>query len=95
MGGNGTMGIRNTGGFTTGEIISKDTTSITVKLATGGSKIIFLDANTKVSKSVDGSVNDLTTGTQVSITGTPNTDGSVNATNVQIRPNMPQGAKVQ
>ena len=84
-----------TGGFTTGQIIAKDATSITVQLMSGGSKIIFVDGNTKISKSVNGTISDLVIGTDVSITGASNTDGSINATSVQIRPNIPQGAKVQ
>ena len=110
FGQNGTIGARGArgmgGGFTTGQIISKDANSITVQLMTGGagsatqpsgpaspslggSKIIFIGANTTVAKTVAGSANDLTVGAQVSITGTANTDGSVNAQSVQIRPNTP------
>ena len=99
----GTRGTRNgaSGGFAAGQIISKDATSITVQLMNGnsasgtasgsqsGSKIIFLDSATKISKSVDGTTNDLVIGTQISITGTPNTDGSLNAQSVQIRPANP------
>ena len=96
--GSGMMrGNRTANGFTIGQIISKDATSITVQLVnggpntgtTGGSKIVFLDNNTKVTKSVDGTLSDLAIGTTVSITGTPNTDGSVSAQSVQIRPNIP------
>lgn len=89
-GGTGGLGA---GGFTTGQIIAKDATSITVQLTTGGptgtpsgSKIVFVDSNTKVSKQATGTLSDLAIGTEVSVTGTPNTDGSLSATAVQIRP---------
>jgi hypothetical protein len=88
-------GVRNAGGFTVGQIISKDTTSITVSMPAGGSKIIFLDGSTPVTKQASGTLADLVIGTNVSVTGTANTDGSISATAVQIRPNMPQGARVQ
>ncbi|MBI3888302.1 hypothetical protein HY311_00735 [Candidatus Nomurabacteria bacterium] len=88
-------GARNASGFTIGQIISKDATSITVSMQTGGSKIIFLDKSTPITKQVAGALSDLAVGTDVSITGTANTDGSISATAVQIRPNMPQGARVQ
>lgn len=96
------------GGVTAGQIIAKDANSITVQLGNGGatqqpggavqgsgSKIIFLDSNSKVSKQTTGTITDLTVGTEVSVTGTTNSDGSINAQSVQIRPNMPVGAKVQ
>jgi hypothetical protein len=57
-------------------------------VTSSGSKIIFLGTSTTVSKTVTGAVSDLTAGEQVSITGTPNSDGSINATTVQIRPNL-------
>jgi hypothetical protein len=83
------------GGATIGQIISKDATSITVSLAAGGSKIIFLDNTTPITKQTNGTLSDLIIGTNVMVTGTANTDGSVSATAVQIRPNVPQDARVQ
>jgi hypothetical protein len=102
----GAGGAGGFGGFTSGSIIAKDATSITVQLMTSsgapgtpatpsGSKIVFFDNNTKISKQANGTLADLTIGTEVSVTGTANTDGSENAQSIQIRPNMPSGAKVQ
>ncbi|MCX6752517.1 MAG: DUF5666 domain-containing protein [Candidatus Nomurabacteria bacterium] len=97
-GASGMRGARTGGGFTAGKIISKDATSITVQIMAGGpaspstqggSKIIFVDNNTKVTKQANGALSDLAVGTDVSVTGTPNADGSISAQSVQIRPNTP------
>jgi hypothetical protein len=91
-----TRGAGSFGGATIGQIIGKDATSITVQLMNmgaattsttpAGSKIVFVDSNTKISKQMDGTLSDLTIGTNVSVSGTPNADGSMSATAVQIRP---------
>jgi hypothetical protein len=73
-------------GMVSGEILSKDEKSITVKDRTGGSKIVFLGASTEVMKSAVGTLDDLAIGTDVITNGTPNADGSITATTVQIRP---------
>ena len=74
------------GGFTTGSIIAKDAQSITVKLANGGSKIVFFSTGTNIQKTVAGTVTELTLGEEVSVAGAANADGSVNAQSIQIRP---------
>ena len=79
-------GGANAGGLVLGEVLSIDSKSITVKLRDGGSKIVLFSPTTKVEKTVDGVTADVAVGKQVSITGIANTDGSVSATSIQIRP---------
>jgi len=81
------------GGITFGEIISKDETSITIKMQDGSTKIVLVSSSAQVMKSTTGSINDLAVGTQVTVTGPANSDGSVTAQSVQIRPadSMPIG----
>lgn len=81
-----TGGMRSSGGFTGGEVLSVDDESVTVKLPDGGSKIIFFSDSTEISKSVVGTASDVAVGEQVMATGTTNTDGSITATTIQIRP---------
>jgi hypothetical protein len=78
------------GNAASGQILSVDDKSITVSIPTGGSKIIFFSASTKISKSVDAAVSDLTAGVNVMANGTTNPDGSVTATTIQIRPEPPR-----
>jgi Flp pilus assembly protein TadG len=75
-------------GFTSGSIIAKDSNSITLQLpsSTGGSKIIYYSAATQISKTASGTSADLANGVSVSVTGTTNSDGSVTAQSIQIRP---------
>ena len=87
--GAGLRGVR-TGGFgggVTGNIISKDNQSITISIPTGGSQIVFVNPSTSIAKSVSGTLDDLSTGTTVVVSGSTNSDGSsLTANSINIRP---------
>jgi hypothetical protein len=89
--GGGLKGIRTGANFINGEIISKDDKSITVKMRDGGSKIIFLSNATEFSKFATGTAADLNVGTSVMANGNTNSDGSITAQSIQIRPQMASG----
>ena len=93
FGGANARGARGGGGNVFGTILSKDATSITIQLASigstttsSGTKIVLFSGSTNVTKTVDGSSADLIVGENVTVAGTVNSDGSVTAQNIQIRP---------
>ena len=73
------------GGFAAGQILSKDSQSITVQLPNGNSEVVFYSSSTQVIKPSPASVKDLTPGTNITVGGTQNADGSVTAQMIQIR----------
>ncbi len=79
------------GGFASGEVSSVDTNSIVVKMRDGSSKIVLYAPSTEIGKFTTGVLSDVVVGKQIMVSGTANSDGSVTATNIQIRPNMPTG----
>jgi outer membrane lipoprotein-sorting protein len=97
----GTVGARagrtSGGGLVAGKIVSVDPTSISVALpnststsATTGSTVVLYSSGTSILKSVIGSAADLTVGESVTISGATNSDGSVSANSIQIRPTQGQ-----
>ena len=86
--GGGRGGAQAGAGFINGEIIAKDDKSVTIKLGDGGSKIVFYSASTQMQKMADMSLGDLAIGQQVVANGTVNSDGSVTAKTIQLRPEV-------
>ena len=83
--GNRQNGNGQNGGFVSGEVISKDDKSLTVKLRDGGSKIIFISEKTTVGKMSTGSISDVAQGANITVMGAANADGSITAQTVQLR----------
>ncbi len=88
----GGMRTRLGGGATFGEVVSKDETSITVKMRDGGSRIVFYTPTTPLTKMMAGTISELVVGANVVVGGTPNPDGSVTAQSIQLAAQGLQGA---
>ena len=88
----GTQGRRggvSSANFIMGEITNKDDKSITVKSRDGSSRFIFFSGTTQISKSTTGTTDDLLVGKEINANGTLNSDGSMTAQMIQIRPLSP------
>jgi hypothetical protein len=84
----GGMGMR--GGFTAGQVVSVGNGSITIQSQNSSStEIVLLSPSTQVLKTVAGALTDLATGASVVVTGSSNSDGSLTAQSIQIRPSAP------
>lgn len=81
------------GGGTSGTIIATSDGSFTIQLpsststsATTGTKIILVDNATQVQELQSVPASTLKNGQSVTVTGSANSDGSITATNVMVRP---------
>lgn len=73
-------------GFVSGLIIKADSQSLSVQAADGSSKLVFFSGTTAIMKAATGTPADLVIGKNVTIMGTTNSDGSVSAQTIQLRP---------
>lgn len=69
-------------GAIVGEILEKDSATLTVSTSGAGSKIIITNASTTASRPMP--ISDLAKGTVVTVFGIPNQDGSITAQRIQI-----------
>lgn len=74
------------GGFTSGQISAMDSTSITLQLANGNSEVVFYSSSTPISEPTTVSPSALKVGTNVMVGGSANSDGSLTAQTIQVRP---------
>jgi hypothetical protein len=74
------------GGFISGTVASKDSGSLTIDTRDGSSHVVLVTPTTTVSKSVTGTLDDVAVGSTVIVMGSTNSDGSLSANNVQLRP---------
>lgn len=81
------------GGATRGEVISADTSSLTVKMRDGSSKIVLYSANTVFNKAALAAKSDISTGMQVAVFGQANSDGSITAQDIQLNPASPSATR--
>ncbi len=81
------------GGLLSGTVASKDAGSITLNTRDGSSHVVLVTPATTVSKSVTGGLTDVITGSNIIVSGTTNSDGSISATLIQLRPTTPTPAQ--
>jgi len=80
----GQNGAQNQMRPVSGEIISQDDKSFTVKLQDGSTKIILFSDSATISKSTSGTKEDIKTGEKVMVTGKENSDKSITPQNISI-----------
>ncbi|MGH7141016.1 MAG: hypothetical protein ACREGH_00050 [Minisyncoccia bacterium] len=79
------------GGGTLGQIVSVSDNNMVIEVGSS-TQIVLLTPSTSIQKTVSGSQSDLGAGETVTVAGTSNSDGSVTADSVQIRPAASSGS---
>lgn len=74
------------GGAAIGKVVSSDSNSVTIQMQDGSSKIINITGSTTISKTATAAITDIQSGARIAAFGTTNSDGSINAQNIQINP---------
>ena len=75
-----------------GEIVSIDKDTLTVKTQDGSSKIVIYSSSTKVNMTTEGTISDLKAGAQITVMGTESTDGvTTTAQSISIGNGLMQG----
>ena len=73
-------------GLLSGTVAAQDATSITIDTRDGSSHVVLISPATTVQKSIAGALTDVAVGSTIIVTGTTNSDGSVSASSIQLRP---------
>lgn len=74
------------GGMVSGELIKKDDGSLSLKTRDGSSKLVLITSSTKAFKMSEATMSDFSEGQNLMVIGKQNSDGSVTAQTVQLRP---------
>jgi hypothetical protein len=85
FGGSNSTGGRTQANIATGTVMAQDASSLTIKTASGGSKTVFISAQTEVSKQAVLKAADIKVGDQVGAFGDA-TNGGITARMIQIVP---------
>jgi len=77
------------GGLLSGTVAKQDAGSLTLNTRDGSSHVVLITPATTVQKSVGGSLSDVVVGNTIIVTGSTNSDGSISASSIQLRPGLP------
>ncbi len=80
------LGSQVSGGILVGSIAKTANGSLTLSTRDGSSHLVLLAPDTSILKSVAGTTTDLIVGENVLVTGSNNSDGSISAQTIDIRP---------